>query len=59
VLTFCKLAADLDGDRDIDMEDLAVLLAHYGMMQGASGADGDIELSDLGVLLSRYGMVCE
>ncbi len=55
---------DLDGDRDIDMADLSVLLANYGMSDGASGADGDMDcdgdvaLADLGVLLSRYGTSC-
>ena len=56
---------DLDGDRDVDLEDLAVLLAHYGMSEGANGADGDmdcdgdIELSDLADFLGAYGDVCE
>ena len=55
---------DLDGDRDIDMADLSVLLAHYGMSEGAAGADGDMDcdgdvaLADLSVLLSRYGTSC-
>jgi len=56
---------DLDGDRDVDLEDLAVLLAHYGMSEGANGADGDmdcdgdIELSDLADFLGAYGDLCE
>ncbi len=55
---------DLDGDRDVDWEDLAVLLDHYGALEGATGADGDmdcdgdIELSDLAALLSVYGTGC-
>jgi hypothetical protein len=55
---------DLDGDRDIDMADLSVLLANYGMSEGAGGAegdmdcDGDVALADLGALLSRYGTSC-
>ena len=56
---------DLDGDRDVDVADLAVLLGHYGMTSGANGADGDmdcdgdIELSDLADFLGTYGDVCE
>ena len=56
---------DLDGDRDVDLDDLVVLLGHYGMTSGASGADGDmdcdgdIELSDLADFLGAYGDACE
>jgi hypothetical protein len=54
-------AGDLDGDGDIDLSDLATLLAHYGTSAGASYADGDIDgdgdvdLTDLSSLLSVYG----
>ena len=56
---------DLDGDRDVDLGDLAVLLGNYGMTGGATGAegdmdcDGDVELSDLADFLGTYGDVCE
>ncbi len=56
---------DLDGDRDIDLADLAVLLANYGMSEGAGGADGDmdcdgdVDLSDLSQLLAAYGHTCQ
>jgi parallel beta-helix repeat protein len=56
---------DLDGDSDIDLADLAQLLAHYGMTEGATYADGDIDgdgdvdLSDLAALLAVYGTTCE
>ncbi len=55
---------DLDGDRDVDFDDLVVLLGHYGMTGGANGADGDmdcdgdVEISDLAELLGVYGTVC-
>jgi parallel beta-helix repeat protein len=56
---------DLDGDLDIDLADLAQLLAHYGMTEGATyedgdlDADGDVDLSDLAALLAVYGTTCE
>jgi hypothetical protein len=56
---------DLDGDRDVDWDDLVVLLDNYGTLEGANGADGDmdcdgdVELVDLAALLSAYGTSCE
>ena len=56
---------DLDGDRDIDLADLAQLIANYGEMNGMTyedgdlDGDGDVDLSDLAELLARYGEVCE
>ena len=56
--------ADLDGDRDIDLSDLAELLGHYGETSGAVREDGDldddgdVDLSDLAELLSVYGTNC-
>jgi hypothetical protein len=56
---------DLDTDLDIDLQDLAVLLANYGILSGATyqqgdiDADGDVDLSDLSALLAVYGTTCE
>jgi len=56
---------DIDGDNDIDLADLAILLAHYGMTSGAEYANGDlngdgaVDLSDLADLLALYGTPCE
>ncbi len=56
---------DLDGDLDIDLADLAQLLAHYGLTQGAIyedgdiDLDGDVDLTDLAALLAVYGTACE
>jgi hypothetical protein len=55
---------DLDHDGDVDLSDLAQLLAHYGATSGASyddgdlDADGDVDLSDLAALLAAYGTTC-
>ena len=55
---------DLDGDGDVDLSDLAQLLAHYGTTSGAQyedgdlDGDGDVDLSDLAALLANYGTAC-
>ena len=55
---------DLDGDHDIDLADLAILLANYGMTSGATyddgdlDGDGDVDVSDLATLLAVYGTSC-
>ena len=57
-------AGDTDGDRDVDLSDLANLLAHFGVLAGAAWADGDfdgdrdVDLSDLAVLLANFGTNC-
>jgi hypothetical protein len=54
-------SADLDGDGDTDLADLATLLGNYGMTSGATFEDGDldgdedVDLSDLAALLGDYG----
>jgi len=55
------IPGDLDGDGDVDLSDLAQLLAHYGMTEGATyedgdlDGDGDVDLADLAALLAVYG----
>lgn len=55
---------DLDGDSDIDFDDLNVLLASYGTTSGATyemgdlDGDEDVDFDDLNVLLSVYGTSC-
>ena len=59
----CSLAGDLDCDEDVDLSDLATLLAAYGTCDGDPGyegvadldASGCIDLSDLAALLGNYG----
>jgi predicted outer membrane repeat protein len=56
---------DLDGNRIVDMQDLFVLLEHYGGTGGATGAEGDMDcngavaLDDLAALLGAYGSTCD
>ena len=57
------IPGDVDGDGDVDLEDLAALLAAYGSCVGdpnynpAADFDlsGCIDLADLSVLLANYG----
>ncbi len=56
---------DLDGDNDVDLEDLALLLGNYGTITGATyedgnfDCDGDVDLADLAELLGHYGETCD
>lgn len=57
--------ADLDGDHQVGLSDLARLLSNYGMTSGADyldgdlDFDGDVDLSDLAKLLGLYGASCD
>ena len=61
VLTY--VPGDVDGDADVDLSDLALLLASYGQCVGDAGydrrtdldGDGCTNLSDLATLLAAYG----
>jgi|GEM_PF-1152563 len=59
-----NLLGDLDWDGDVDLSDLAQLLAHYNTPSGATyedgdlNGDGDVDLSDLAGLLGVYGESC-
>ncbi|MFQ5806645.1 MAG: hypothetical protein ACE5I3_09365, partial [Phycisphaerae bacterium] len=56
------LLGDLDLDNDVDLSDLALLLANYGCTSECSSGDldgdGDVDLSDLAALLANYGGSC-
>ena len=57
-------SGDLDGNGQVGLADLAILLANYGMTSGATYPDGDLSgdgavtLSDLASLLAVYGTTC-
>jgi hypothetical protein len=57
------LAGDLDADGDVDLADLALLLASFGCTPPQNcdadiDADGDVDLADLSFVLSNFGEVC-
>ena len=56
--------SDLDGDGDVDIQDLANLLANFGTTGGGLPEDGDlngdgqIAIDDLAIMLSQFGTNC-
>lgn len=56
--------ADFDGNCEVNLTDLATLLANFGVASGATNATGDtdangaVNLTDLANLLARFGNVC-
>lgn len=63
-IVYSACIGDLNGDRVVDLSDLAELLGNYGTTSGATyeqgdlDGDGDVDLSDLAELLGRYGGFC-
>ena len=55
---------DFDGDHDVDLADLAVLLSNFGQTSGGTSstgdlnADGAVDLNDLALLLIGFGVPC-
>jgi hypothetical protein len=57
------LPGDLDGDGDVDLTDLSLLLAAFGACAGDANYDPDadldgsgcVELADLSLLLAAFG----
>jgi hypothetical protein len=60
----CTMTGDIDGDGDVDLTDLAVLIGSFGTQFGATIAEGnldgdsDVDLADLALLLSAFGEAC-
>jgi len=57
------IPGDVDGDGDVDLTDLSLLLGAFGATQGQPGynpdadldGDGDVDLTDAAILLSHFG----
>jgi hypothetical protein len=55
---------DLDGDSQVGLTDLAIMLSNFGIPSGATpeqgdlDGDGDVDLSDLATMLSLFGTSC-
>lgn len=64
VMVTARCPGNLNGDGQVNLADLAALLAHYGTTTGALPQDGDldddgdVDLADLAGLLSAYGTTC-
>lgn len=54
---------DLNGDLNVDLQDLAVLLVNFGMVNGGPqegdiNGDGIVDLADLSLMLFSFGTLC-
>jgi hypothetical protein len=53
---------DLNSDGAVSLQDLAILLAHFGSAAGPGDGDldddGDVDLQDLANLLANFGTTC-
>ncbi len=53
---------DADGDNDVDLSDLAVVLSEFGRSEAGLGGDvdgdQDVDLSDLAIVLAQFGTAC-
>jgi hypothetical protein len=60
VMDACECPGDLDGDRDVDLADLAALLSCLGRGENCADVDEDgrTDGADLAALLARWGVLC-
>ena len=52
---------DTDGDADVDLSDLALLLSQFGEVGAFAGdvnGDGNVDLTDLAIILANFGETC-
>lgn len=62
--TMLPCANDADGDRQVTLADLSILLTNFGTPSGMHlddgdlDQDGDVDLADLSVLLTAFGASC-
>jgi hypothetical protein len=60
-IVVANVPGDANGDGAVDVSDLGILAANYGMTSGATLAQGDfngdgkVDVSDLGILAANYG----
>ncbi|RMF73015.1 MAG: hypothetical protein D6744_16175, partial [Planctomycetota bacterium] len=56
------IVGDVDGDCDVDLTDLAIVLADFdcagGGCAGDVDGDGDVDLADLAQLLANFDATC-
>jgi hypothetical protein len=61
-LHLAPLAGDANKDGKVDVSDLGILAANYGLVAGATwtmgdfNQDGKVDVSDLGILAANYGV---
>lgn len=57
-----SLPGDVDGDCDVDIGDLGLVLTHYGEsgpgVPGDADGDDDVDVGDLGMVLANFGESC-
>lgn len=61
VAIFCD--GDLNGDRIVDIQDLAIVLSNYGQPGVTAGdgdfdRDGDVDINDVAFIISVYANAC-
>lgn len=61
VAAACVLNGDLDGDKDVDIDDYRILKNNYGSTGGSVAdidGDGDVDIDDYRILKNNYGSTC-